>query len=178
MSDAQLPQEELLEIVSHLGAAFKFVEEVAHKERAANQLFAVYGIEHSGQPGVQIFDDMPALCAFVQERRAAQQAQPEYRHYLHMFCGRRLTIKKGRTWQIFDGKELTPIEGEELPSLFDDSGSLFERVDLDRVLPNNSGAAPAQVPANAVHVNPPVLGRVAVDEDDEEAEPGRDPEII
>lgn len=171
-----LSHEEALDIIRRLAGAFKFVDEVMTRETDDHQIYVVSGTG-PGAPGVTTFADVPSLCKFITEKRAAQNAAPDVRHYMHIFCGKRWTIQKGRVWQLFDGKQLIPIEGGDLPPVLDDSGSLYERVDLDRVLAANDEAQPEE-PAHTVQVRPATLGRVVVDEDDEDSAPaGRDPEI-
>jgi hypothetical protein len=172
-----ISHDEALEIIRRLGQAFRFVDEVVSTEGVNHQIWVIYG--HAGQqspPTIQRYSDMEALSALIIDLRARQNATADVHYWMHVFYGQRWPIQKGRVWQIWDGKQYVPIEGSTLPPVLDESGSLFERVDLDRVLADNPEVAP-QEPEHEVHIRPQVIGEPG-DDDEDIARPGQDPELM
>lgn len=170
-----LSQEETLDILRRLSQAFKMVDEVLHSE-VRGQIWVVHG-QVGAAPTITTFDDVDALCSFITEMRMRQNATTDVQYYMHVFYGQRWKIQKGRVWQLWDGSKLTPIEGGTLAPAIDDSGSLFERVDMDSLLPERESPDSAPDAAPQVRIGPLNLTDDDDDDDDEVAPPGRDPEI-
>lgn len=184
MSEAeQLSHEEALDIVRRLGSAFKFVDEVLTTEKNEHQITAIWGFNGSGLPTLANFASAAELCQFISDMRCRQSQQPDVRYYLHIFYGKRWHIQKGKRWKLLCGDDAVPIDGGATDPVVDDSGSLFERADLDQILPTNTELQPAQEEAHDVQVRPQVLGHGHGQhgygaDDDEVAPAGRDPEVV
>ena len=181
MSDIEhISHDEALDIIRRLAQAFQFVDTVIAGEHAKHQIWVIHGQENVGVPTIQSFSDIADVCKLIAELRAKQNVTATVRYYMHIIHGQRWKIQKGRIWQIWDGTQMIPIEGGDLEPVVDETGSLFERVDLDQVLPNNIEEAPeTPVQSNPVRITPHTVGRLDADEDEDDlALPGHDPELV
>jgi hypothetical protein len=171
-----LNHDELLDVVRRLGQALSFVDHIITEDKSANQIWVVSGTVGGGLPNLTPCASVDELTELVRELRTRQMSHPEERLWLHIFSGQRWKIQKGKTWQLWDGNTLIPIDSK-LEPVADDSGSLFDRVDLDRVLADNPTTSPAHDTSNEIRIGPQVIGQSGEDDDDS-APDGEDPEIV
>jgi hypothetical protein len=183
IEETPISPDEALGIMRRLRQAFQLADSVLTGEQRG-RIWMVVGIEGDPPPAVKSFDTPEELGAEIADLRMRQNDDPENRYYVHIFYGTRWSIQKGRTWKIWDGKSLIPVEGGDLDPYLDDTGSLLERPDLDDMVPTpaNAGSGQNEDPASDVESDPTddeeedvEVGPYAVGE--EPAPPGADPEI-
>jgi len=174
----QLNHEELLDIVRRLGQALNFVDHVLTEDKAAHQIWAVSGVVGGPLPNLTPLSTMTELCELVADLRTRQLANPEEHRWMHIFIGSRVQIQKGPQWRLWDGKQSIPVTGELPPNAIDDTGSLFENIDLDRILANNAEAVAAVTTLPEIRLRPQVVGSTVDEDDDDVADPNEDPEIV
>jgi len=172
-------------IVGRLKHVFTLIDDML-KSDFRGRIWAVWGVVGGAAPTVSEFESVDELCKLIADIRAKHNAERDNTYFLHMFCGQRYQIQKGRTWQLFDGRQLTPIEGGEIEPYLDQTGLMDDRPNLDDVVigrpddaydtgppeedaePEDTLAPPAE--DAEVEVVPPIVG-------EEAAPPGEDPEI-
>lgn len=99
-------------------------------------IYIVY-VPDTGSPVVTEHKTREAVVARVSELRELQLAEddPECEHHVFVFQGTRWRMIKGRTWKLYDGKELIDLRPGNIEDQFDDTGSLLEPPPLNDAVP-------------------------------------------
>jgi hypothetical protein len=152
----ELTTEENIGVIDRLAGALALARTALSQEESGHTIFAVYGIVGE-LPQKQMFNNRDALCAFVNEQRAAQNADGHNR-FLHMFCGQLWSLQKGRDWFIWDNEKFIPVAGGDVSKFIDGTGNMCERRNLDDVAPRPPEAEPAEAGDTPAADTPVVSG--------------------
>jgi len=135
------PDAESLAIIGRLRRVFNIVHSVLSGDRVG-RLWAVYGQIGGQPPTVESVESREDLHSLISALRVASEPPDAAPYYIHIFFGQRWQIKKGRTWQLWDGEAFEAIDAVVDAEDLDASGILASGVDLDSLLPRAAPQAP------------------------------------
>lgn len=147
--DAQLSQRTAdAQLLRRVGYAMSKASDVLLEE-SERCVFVVH-IPDAGPPVVTEHTTREEAGTRVLELKMLADADRNGDHYVLVFCGTRWHIVKGRTWKLFDGKEMIALRADLLEDHIDRSGLLSE-------------PGPATVTGPTETVNPPTAQEVSDD---------------
>lgn len=157
--------EEARAIASRLKYVFDLVDDVMRGDKV-REIWAVHGVAGGEAPRAVKLESREELYDLINQLRVKHNAEPDNDYYVHIFHGSRWQIQKGRTWKLWDGNRLDPIESDNAQLEFLDlSGGLGDQPDLDQVLPPRDDEPEPVVEEEPLEFGEtPVLGEVADEE--------------